>query len=128
MKLTRLNISRLKTPNITIPRNLSWFEIRGIVYRPVLNNLQTKKYWKAWIELSFNDSSKRPEIETLPQFPSMSGNNWGIYWLDSQNLLTTKNRAKINKQLEKVSLYISVLNTHQYKQFFCILTIPKSNA
>ena len=48
------------------------------------------KYWKVGIELSINDNTKSPQIDTLPQFLSMSEIKFRIYWLDSYNLLTRK--------------------------------------
>ena len=87
-----------------------------------------KKYWKDGIELSINDNTKSPQIYTLPQFLSMSGKNCGIYRLDSYNLLTSNNSLKSSKQLKIIFLFMLVLNTLQYKQCLCILTLPKCNA
>ena len=93
------------------------FTDRQKVAKNWLENLQTKlkkltKYWKIWIELSINY-----------QFPSMSEKILGIYWLDSHNLLTTKNSFKSRKQLKIIFLYMSVLNTLKYKQCLCIFTL-----
>ena len=86
-----------------------------------------KKYWKVGIELSINGNTKIPQIYTLPQFLSMSEKNCGIYWLDSHNLLTSKNGLKSSKQLKIIFPFMSVLNTFQYKQCLYILTLPKCN-
>ena len=63
----------------------------------------------------------------MPQFLSMSEKNCGSYCLDSYNLLTSKNGLKSSKQLKIIFLFMSVLNTFQYKQCLCILTLPKCN-
>ena len=47
--------------------------------------------------------------------------------LNSHNLLTSKNGLKSSKQLKMIFLFMSVLNTLQYKQCLCILTLPKHN-
>ena len=93
--------------------------------RPIEKNL--KKYWKVRIELSINNSTKIPQIYTLPQFLSMSQKNCGIYCFDSYNLLTSKNSLKSSKQLKTIFPFISVLNTLQYKQCFSIFKLPKCN-
>ena len=95
------------------------------IYRP--DKKSSKKYWKVGIELSINYNTNICQIYTLPQFLSMSEKNCGIYWLDSHNLLTSKNGLKSSKQLKKIFPFMSVLNTLQYKQRLCILTIPKCN-
>ena len=38
-----------------------------------------KKYWEVGIELSKNDNTKILQLNTLPQFLSMSEKNPGIY-------------------------------------------------
>ena len=86
-----------------------------------------KKDWKVGIELSINDNTKIPQIYTLLQFQSMSKKNCGIYWLVSDNLLTSKNGLKSSKQVKMIFPFMSVLNTLQYKQCLCILTLPKCN-
>ena len=87
-----------------------------------------KKYWKVGVEFSMNDNTKSPQIYTLHQFLSMSEKNCGIYCLDSYNLLTSNNSLKSSKQLKVIFQFMLVLNTLQYKQCFCILTLPKRNA
>ena len=96
------------------------------IYKP--DEKKLKKYWKVGIELSINDNTKSPEIYTLPQFLSMSEKYCGIYRFDSYNLLTSKNNLKSSKQFKIIFLFIPVLNTLHYKQFLCILTLPKCNA
>ena len=86
-----------------------------------------KKYWKIGNELSINDNTKSPQIYTWPQFLTMSEKNCGIYCLDSYNLLTNNNSLKSSKQLKRIFLFMLVLNTLQYKQCLCILTLPKRN-
>ena len=67
-----------------------------------LSNLQrgwkkAKKHWEVGIELSINDNPKSPQIHTLPQFVSMPGKNYGLYWLNSYNLLASQNSSKRSK-------------------------------
>ena len=57
------------------------------------------------------------KCNTLPHFLSMSEKNW--------NLPTCKNSLKSRKQLKINFLFMSVLNTFQYKQRLCTLTDPK---
>ena len=59
----------------------------------------------------------------MPQFLSMSEKNWHltkieIFWLNSYNLLTNKNGLKSSRQLKIIFLFISVLNTLQYKNVY----------
>ena len=84
-----------------------------------------KRYWEVGIKLSINDNTRNPKIYTLPQFLSMSEKNCRIYWLDPYNLLTSKKKLKSSKQLKIMFLFMSVLNTLQYKQCLRILTLPK---
>ena len=81
-----------------------------------------KKYWKVGMN---SNNSKIPQIYTLLQFLSMPGKNCGIFWLDLYNLLTSKNGSKSSKQLKIIFSFMSVLNTLQYKECLCILTLPK---
>ena len=104
-----------------VATNATW-----AIYRPDEKHL--KRYWKDGIEFSINDNTKSPQIYTLPQFLSMSEKNYGIYWLESINLLTPKNSLESSKQLKIVFLFMPVLNKLQCKQFLCILTLPKCNA
>ena len=123
-----LDISEIKGSTHTIywPTKRDW--------KSDLRNLQTrqkkakKMYWKVGIELSIYGNTKIPQIYTLPQFLSMSEKNCGIYWLDSYNLLTSKNGLKSSKQLKIIFPFMSVLNTLQSKQCLCILTFPKCDA
>ena len=96
------------------------------IYRP-----DEKSYKKSTeqngTELSINENTKIPQIYTLPQFLSMLEKNCGIYWLNSYNLLTSKNGLKSSKQLKIIFPFMSVLNTFQYKQCLCILTFPQCN-
>ena len=125
--LKLLDICRIKGSIHTIywPKKRDW--------KSDLSNLQTrwknatKKCWKVGIGLSINDNNKTPQIYTLPQFLSMSEKNSGIYWLDSHKLLTSKNGLKSSKQLKIIFPFMSVLNTFQYRQCLCILTLPKCN-
>ena len=87
-----------------------------------------KRNWKVGIELSINENTKSAQIYTLPQFLSMSEKNCGIYRLDSHNLLTSNNSLKSGKQLKVIFIFMLVLNTLQYKQCLCILTLLKCNA
>ena len=51
-------------------------EIRFIIYRSDLNNLQARKKAERipirWIALSINGPTKRPQTQILPQFRQMS--------------------------------------------------------
>ena len=85
-----------------------------------------KKYWEVGIELSINDNAKSRQIYTLAQFLSMS-KHCEIYRRDSYNLLISKNSLKSSKNLKTIFLFMSVLNTLQYKQCLRILTLPKCN-
>ena len=96
------------------------------IYRPDEKKAK-KKSWKVGIELSINEKTKIPQIYTLSQFLSISEKNCGIYWLDSHNLLATKNGLKTSKQLKIIFPFMSVLNTFHYKQCLCILTLAKCN-
>ena len=63
------------------------------------SNLQTrskklKKYWKIGTELFIDDNTKISEIYILPQFLSTSEKYCEIHWLDSYNLLPSKNSKK----------------------------------
>ena len=100
-------------------------KVTWAIYRPDQKKL--KMCWKVGIELSINDNTKIPQIYTLPQFLSMSEKNRGIFSLDSYNLLTSKNGLKSSKQLKIIFPFMPVLNTFQYKQCLCILTLPKCN-
>ena len=86
-----------------------------------------KKYWKLVIELSINDNTKIPQLYTLPQFLRMLEKNCGIYIHDSYNLLTSENGLKSSKQSKIIFPFMPVLNTPQYKQCLCILTLLKCN-
>ena len=101
-------------------------KVNWAIYRPDEKKLK-KKYWKVGIEFSINYNTKIPQIYILPQFLSISEKNWGIYWLNSHNLLTSKNGLQSSKQLKIIFPFMSVLNTFQYKQCLCILTLPKCN-
>ena len=71
------------------------------------------KCWNVGIELSICDTTKSPPIYTLPQFLSMSENNYGIYWLDSFNSLTSHNSLKSSKQFTvSVSCFLLGDNFH----------------
>ena len=63
-----------------------------------------KKYWRVGIELSINDNTKSHK----------SNKYCGTYWINSYNLLTSKNSVKSRKQLKIILLFKSVLNTLQY--------------
>ena len=89
-----------------------------------LDKKKLKMCWKVGLELSKNDNINSLQIHTLPNFLSMSEKNSE---LDSYNLLTSKNSLKSSKQLKIIFLFMSVLNTLQYKQRLCILTLPKCN-
>ena len=80
------------------------------IYRPD-EKKPKKKYWKFAIELSVNDNTKILQLYSFPLFLSMSEKNCGIYWLDSYNLLTSKNGLKSSKQLKIIFPFMSVLNT-----------------
>ena len=124
--LRLLDIPKIKDSTHTIywptkvAKNVTW-----AIYRPEEKLL--KRYWKDGNEFSINDNTKSPQIYTLPQFLSMSEKNYGIYWLNSNNLLTNKNGFKSSKQLKIIFPFMSVLNTLQYKECLCILTLRKCN-
>ena len=100
-------------------------KVTWAIYRP--DEKKLKLHWKVGIELSINDNSKSHQIYTLPQFLSMSEKYCGIYWIKSYNSVTSKNSLKSSKQLKIIFLFMSVLNTLQYKQCLCILTLSKCN-
>ena len=58
----------------------------------------------------------------------MSEKDYGIHWLEANNLLISKNSLKSSKQLKIIFLFMSVLNALQYKQCLCILTLPRHDA
>ena len=118
-------IQRLSPYNLLINKK-GLKKVTWAIFRP--DEKKLKWYWKIGIEFSKIDNTKSPQIYTLPQFLSTSEKNCGIYWLDSYNLLTNKNSLKSSKQLKIISLFMTVLNTLQYKQCLCILTLLKCYA
>ena len=74
-------------------------------------------------------------LKAIKQTPCLSfwacekKKNYGIYWLDSYNVLTSKNSLKSSKQWtveNDLSIYVS--NKYTPKECLCISTIPKFNA
>ena len=100
-------------------------KVTWAIYRQDKKKL--KKVLKSWNWTLHKDSTKIPQIYTLPQFLSMLEKNCGTYWLDSYNLLTSKNDLKSSKQLKIIFPFMSVRITLLYKQCLCILTLPECN-
>ena len=59
-----------------------------------------KKYRKVVIEPSINENTKIPQYTPCLSFLACQKKNWGIYWLNSYNLLASKNGLKSSKQLK----------------------------
>ena len=113
MKLTLPNILLLKSSNISTDHKskMVWNKRHNLQIRLV----QFTGRKRVWIG---TNSTNR----TFHKYQ-----NCGIYWLYSYNLLTNKYNLKSSKQLKKVCLYMSVLNTFQYKQCLCFLTLSVCN-
>ena len=116
--IQKLNSYNLLTGKVA--EKISW-----TLYRP--NKKTWKEYWRVAVELFIKDNIKALKYKSClnfcacqKKFLEFTDSTNTIYWL--------KNRAKNSiKLLKKIFLYMSVLNTFQYTQCLCILTLSKCN-
>ena len=59
---------------------------------------KVKKIWTVGNDFPTNGNTESSRIQISPQFLSIPEKNCGIYWLDSYNLLASKN----------LSVYVSI--------------------
>ena len=116
--IQKLNSYNLLTGKVA--EKISW-----TLYRP--NKKTWKEYWRGGVELFIKDNIKALKYKSCLSFCACQIKF--LEFTDSTNTIYwPKNRAKNSiKLLKKIFLYMSVLNTFQYKQCLCILTLSKCN-
>ena len=125
--LTLLYISVLwfKGSNHTIYWGTNWLKKSFQQIRDEVKKRQ--KYWKTGNEISTKDSIEALKYKSCLSFHACLKNC--VEFTDSTHTIywPIYMATKAANCWKKIFIYMSVLNTFQYKQFLCILTLSKCN-